>query len=81
MIKKPVIMFVEWVDSCGSPGWRSERDIETEPAICQTAGFVVAESKTALTIACSRNTTEGHTPYNDCIAIPKVAIRRKRRLR
>ena len=79
--KKSTMMFVEWVDSMGSPGWRNQRDIGTEAAVCQTAGFLVAESKTAITIACSRNLAEDSLPYNDCISIPKCAIKRKRQLR
>ncbi len=79
--QRPRMMFIEWHDAAGSPGWRAERDIQTVPAKCQSVGFLIRKTKKAITLACSRNLSNDGTPYDDSIVIPRSAIRRKRRLK
>jgi hypothetical protein len=72
------IIFIEWLDSCGSSGWRPLAEIQTSPALCQSVGFLVAETKDAITVALNRTRSDGNVPFGECMAIPKIAIKRKK---
>lgn len=77
----PDILLVEWIDSCGSSGWRPLADIQQEPSRCQTVGWLVSENKEALTLALNRAENHDNVPFGETICIPKIAIKRRTTLR
>ena len=78
MIKNTKIVKVDWVDSCSHNGWIRSDDValQATPLKCQTVGYLINESKTAIAIAQNKTmmTEEGYRPYGDIIHIPKSAI-------
>ena len=80
MNKKNKIIIIDWVDSCSYNGWRSDDDMGCKAGTlpCQTVGYLVNKSKTAIAIAQNRTLAEGYKPYGDIIHIPKSAIKGKR---
>jgi hypothetical protein len=71
------IYYVEWEDSESWSGWsRPERFPESSN--CTTIGFLVKEEKRFLVFASSH---DGAEAVEGVMRIPKVAIRKKRRLR
>lgn len=73
-MNKAKILLVDWVDSCQTAGWQEERDCKVRVISCQTAGFLVEETKEAVCLALSRALTEGCHPYGDIITIPRCSI-------
>ena len=74
------IYLVSWLDSKGSPGWKHSDELETNLAMCQTVGFYVTESKESITLALNRDLTGENAPFGDLITIPKVTIKKKKKL-
>ena len=70
------IVLVDWLDSCGDPGWKFSEEISVHLMVCQTVGFLVSETKEAIAVALNRTTTLGYKPFGDIISIPRVAIRK-----
>lgn len=68
------LVLVEWLDSRGGTGWTLTDDLDASMCACWSAGWIMAESETAITVA-------GHigTDPDQCcgeITIPRVAILR-----
>jgi hypothetical protein len=78
-VKRQTILYVEWVDSMNSPGWRRSDDLDdaSRPARCCSVGFVVRDTRDALTLALNHCRDEGTSPYADLMTIPRVANRRR----
>jgi hypothetical protein len=76
--KKTKLLLVDWVDSCGNPGWKASDELQADIVHCQTVGFFVRETKVAIVVALSRSKKTGYKPYGDLISIPKLAITRMR---
>lgn len=76
-LKGPVV--VDWIDSCSSGRWN---DIsvyqQIDPLVCKSTGWVVRSDKKVMTLVQSigKNGTMA-----DSITIPRVCIKRVRRLR
>lgn len=80
--KQPDILLIDWIDSCSTSGWQHSNDCKAEMLMtCQTVGFFVDETKDRLCVGLNRTTKEGFTPFGELITIPKVAIKRKRKLK
>jgi hypothetical protein len=77
---KQKIYLVDWIDSAGNPGWKHSDELEISLAMCQTIGFYVSENKDAIILALNRDITGENLPFGELIAIPKVAIKRKRKI-
>lgn len=78
--KKERLLYVEWDDhsSFGSSGWRGKDEYESgnKPLRCASVGWVVAESRDAITLV----GTKGGSKYSGDMTILKNCIRKKRRL-
>ena len=80
---KQKIYIIDWVDSMSDTGWKHSSQLEQVEypiARCQTIGFFVNETKEYITLALNRDLIGGNCPYGDLISIPKVAIKRKKKL-
>ena len=73
------IVIVEWTDAAGSDGTWSENADDLEPARITSVGFLVKETKRAITLGQSR---DDNTPpkFDNLLAIPRNAITRRVRL-
>jgi hypothetical protein len=83
--KWPMNQIVEvfWVDSCSRGRWAGLDDYRKErPAICKTCGYLVAQTKTYITIALSQgDMTAMSNNVLDSISIPRSCVTRIRRLK
>lgn len=78
-MKRPVK--IKWVDSCSpvEPGWISRDDAVTlTPSVIQSVGFVIRETKTAVTL--SSNCSEDTGQVYGVVTIPIVAILSRKKL-
>ena len=73
------IIVVEWTDAAGSDGTWSENAGDLEPARITSVGFLVKETKRAITLGQSRD--DNRPPkFDNLLSIPKFAIQTRRRL-
>lgn len=91
--KRPVpeIVEVEWIDSQSWMGWHRHDDVvqdhgDEKDKLCRTAGYLVSEDKSGVTLALSRTVPTSPDGVNarswgDTIFIPAVAVRKKTTLR
>ena len=79
--KPPIIMLIDWVDSCSDPGWQNSADCKAHLLTCQSVGFVVEETEDIICIALNRSTKKGYTPFGELMSIPKVAITRRKKIK
>jgi hypothetical protein len=79
MAKKAKSLYVVWVDSASITGWQDPAKVDHEVMVCETLGFVVKETKDALTL-CLNKTDEHRSLCNrgHFITIPKVSIKSRR---
>ncbi len=77
------LVLVEWVDSHGSGSWMHQEDINPEPMLCLSAGWLYAESATGVVILPHISAPEENTTpqVNGHMVIPRVAITRIVRLK
>ena len=75
------VLYVEWVDSSGDPGWKYAGTELPTLAKCASVGFFIAEDKHRLVLALSCSIDGLHFPWGDLISIPVVAITRRRVLK
>ena len=79
-----MIAYVKWVDSSHIIGWKKRRDARPMLglAVCETVGFVVAETDEYLTLAQSLDDDKGDSQGWDAImSIPIVCIKKRRVLK
>lgn len=70
-----VMKWIQWKDSSSSSGWRSAEDINTEPLICESVGFLVKSDKNSTVLALSMaNPDVCSRPIGDTIIIPTKCI-------
>lgn len=85
MKSKPTypLVHVEWVDASFTEGWldkeTSDRDNPEPPMECETAGFLIYESKTHIVVA--HSTAPEVEKVDATMKIPRSAIRKIRKLR
>lgn len=70
---------VFWVDSAGSDSVWDDSPEKLTPAFIHSAGLLVREDESAVVIATSADDNEP-PKYDGLLAIPRSAIRRRRRL-
>jgi hypothetical protein len=77
------ILEVFWVDSCSRGRWDSlETYRKEQPALCRTCGYLVAKTKTYITIALSQgDMTAMSNNVLDSISIPRGCVTKIRRLK
>ena len=68
----PKIVYVEWLDSIGHPGWKDPDELTDPPPMrCITIGFLVRETDDVVTVSASWSATGSF----DCpISIPWIAV-------
>lgn len=86
MFERPfTLVLVEWIDSHGEDhAWvKPDKVEERQPAVCQTVGYVVDETDTALTVAQSIGLgTEGHVEeLGGVFTIPQGCVTRRHEIR
>jgi len=72
------IVSIEWVDSIEyeDAEWKSEKDIQKlQPVKIKSAGVLVQDSDSYITLASSINDSEDPPQYGGLISIPKSSIR------
>jgi len=76
--KRPPLLLIEWVDSCGRGGWDS-----SAPAVSliESIGFIVAKCDESISLSISQNQHPEQCRWGACITIPRVAINRTRRVK
>ena len=74
---------VTWVDATAQSGWHKLPFPDEIPClICKTSGFIVAETDTAIRLACSLGDIDGPDEQgSEIVTIPKVAIQSRQVLR
>jgi hypothetical protein len=70
------LTYVEWQDSCCSPGWDSPHG--DEPLTIRSFGILVRKGKQSVTLSTSRSM---NGRYMDQLTIPRSAIREMKRLK
>ena len=70
------LYLIEWRDSKSVQGWRHYEDINLEPLLCTTVGFVVAEDDKDITVGASF--CEASEAYAEIVTIPKECIVKKK---
>ena len=70
---------VFWVDSAGSDSVWDDKPDQLTPAFIHSAGLLVREDEGAVVIATSADDNDP-PKYDGLLAIPRSAIRRRRRL-
>jgi hypothetical protein len=80
MINKDKILLIEWVDSYKVNDWQAEDDCKVCVALIRSVGFFVDEDKDGICLALSKSIKKGYCPYGDLISIPKVAIKKIKRI-
>lgn len=77
---KPQLVEVTWIDSSFHRGWGSldEKSKGMTVAKCRTVGYLLSRDRETLKIAQSLGDADSAA---DGIAIPRVAVKRVRRLR
>lgn len=73
---KPVVVYVEWEDSCTTYGWQKPEADET--SMIRSVGIQVARTDKAITLSTSQS--EGGR-FVDQISIPMSCVRKFRRLK
>ena len=71
-------VYVEWVDAVTGEGWIDKDDAIGECPIIKSIGFVVGESKTAITI--THSVDDEHDNVSGHIRIPKAWIKRRKKI-
>ena len=77
---KQKIYIIDWIDSISNPGWKHSDELEGSLALCQTVEFYVSEDKESITLALNRDLTGHNVPFGELMTIPKIAIKRKRKI-
>lgn len=80
---RPEILYVEWVDSAGTPGWCSKEEIDHSKNIMpiRSVGFLVHDTKDALVLALNHSHGERiGRPFGELMTIPKIAITKRTRI-
>lgn len=76
MTRYPIVE-VEWIDAVEVGGWVEHDDITNKPMPSRTAGYLVAESKRALTVAAIVNANH----IGCAVVIPRRMVTSIRTLR
>jgi len=81
----PMLVYVDWVDSGTSHGWRNydPREAREDGALfCRTVGYLVSKNANSVRIAASIALNDESKADSHCcaITIPRFAIRRMKRL-
>lgn len=53
MGRRPQMVYVEWLDHAdtGDPPWQAVAELDTEPPVCKSVGWIVRRTKTAFVLA------------------------------
>lgn len=75
---EPRLVFIEWQDSYCATGWQHVSDLEGEPLICRSVGWLVKDNDNCKVLAPHLSTEHGEAPVqgNGVITIPARAILR-----
>lgn len=75
-MKTPKIVRVKWVDSNAHIGWgRQIGAYEDDDIMCESAGYLVRNDRQTIVIAASTTDFGNDTEFNNCMVIPRSAIR------
>ena len=74
------LVYVEWWDHNTHGDWVSDADIDGEPSLVQTAGYLIRDTEMTVVVAGGVAPETSH-PYLNCITILKAVIKRRGVLR
>jgi glucose dehydrogenase len=80
--KKWQIIKISWIDSSGQDSWQYEPnlDISEKYLQCESVGYFLQETKNSIAIAQSYTPPREKKSVNAIIQIPKVAIKKIKKL-
>lgn len=80
-MSKRKLLYIEWMDakSEGEKGWKGMADLEGNPMLCFSIGWVLHENALAITLASSL--TDDGEDYDGDVTIPKSWILNSREIR
>jgi hypothetical protein len=80
MAKIGDLVEVIWEDHCTErPGWHPMEEVNNEPALCKSVGYILAENKKYITLAPTMQTTYGEY-FNGAQTRIKSCIKKIRKL-
>jgi len=69
-MKKPKIVKISWIDSCGPDGWIDLNHLTKSPEKIESAGYLLEKNSKCVVISCSVGKHFCHAP----LTIPTEAI-------
>jgi len=69
------VFYVEWIDAVSESGWQKIEDLD-DAHLCTSIGFLVKETKLAISLAATRSGKE----VNCVQTIPKAWIKKKKQI-
>lgn len=75
------LKMVHWLDSGETPRWVSATRVDPRPAKCVSVGYVVHETKVAITLALTVRVDEGYDDVCSCMTIPRISILKMRSIK
>ena len=62
-LKKHPLLYVEYADHASSAGWRDAPDVDLEPVLIASVGWLIKENKHRLVLAASHDKRTGNFRY------------------
>lgn len=75
-MKRGALKAIQWVDSAHTPQWCRREQVSPSPATCVTVGYVLHETKEAITLAQTVRTDNANGDVNGCMTIPRGCIKK-----
>lgn len=70
---------VTWADSSSTTGW--QREVDTVPLTCWSAGYLVHKDKTSVVVALNASSNLSRNSFGDTIVIPAAVVKNIRKLK
>lgn len=80
-MKARKLQIIRWVDSASTPRWKYPSEIDHRPATCVTVGWLVHDTKDAITLAQTQRINEDYDDVNACMTIPRGCIKSRRTIK
>lgn len=81
MKKKPSCIYVEWYDHASASGWEKTNNLDLEPLVCKTVGWVLKEDKNVMCIGSTMQENMGLDNSAIRTYVLKKDIRKRKVLR
>lgn len=71
------LIWIQWMDSASADGWHREEDLEREPLVCESVGWLVLENDKMRVLAGSISDSD---QFAVLMYIPNVSVLKIKRL-